>query len=47
MNILEILTYDELSEMWQNVYDLFYANDLEITEEMQKAMQENLKNASK
>ena len=42
-----MLSYDELEMMWQNVYDLFYANDLEITDEMQKAMQENLKNAKK
>lgn len=47
MDMLEMLTYNELSEMWQNVYDLFYANDLEITEEMQKAMQANLANAKK
>ena len=42
-----MLTYEELEMMWQNVYDLFYANDLEITEEMQQAMQANLQNAKK
>lgn len=39
------LSYDEVMERWQTVYDLFYEHDLEITDEMQKAMQEDLKKA--
>ena len=42
---LQNLSYEELSEMWQNVFTLFYAHDLEITDEMQQAMQEDLSKA--
>ena len=42
---LELLTREELEEMWENVYTLFNAHDLEITDEMQQAMREDLKKA--
>ena len=38
-------TYEEVMERWQTVYDIFYEHDLEITDEMQEAMQEDLRKA--
>lgn len=39
------LSYQEIMERWNTVFELFYEHDLEITEEMQQAMQSDLQEA--